>query len=125
MTFGEKVRELRKQAGLSQSELGTAVEVTLRTVRGWEVEGRYPKKHATYAKLAEVLGCRISYLLTEDESFSEGYLEETESVISRQSRQILRQLEAIFASHKLTDEEKFALVTEIQVLYLNTRSRRF
>ena len=55
MKFGEKLRELRKQKHLSQTELGAAVGVSLRTLRGWEVEGRYPKQRELYAKLAEVL----------------------------------------------------------------------
>ena len=35
MKFGEKLRELRKQKHLSQTELGAAVGVSLRTLRGW------------------------------------------------------------------------------------------
>ena len=35
MTFAEKIKELRKQKNLSQTELGKAVGVSLRTVRGW------------------------------------------------------------------------------------------
>ena len=37
MTFGEKVKELRSKKGISQTEFGKAVGVSLRTVRGWEV----------------------------------------------------------------------------------------
>ena len=40
MKFGEKIKELRTQKKMSQTELGKAVGVSLRTVRGWEVEGR-------------------------------------------------------------------------------------
>jgi len=40
-----------------------------RTVRGWEIEGRYPKKHDLYQKLADILSCDISYLMTEEEAF--------------------------------------------------------
>ena len=43
MKFGEKIKELRTQKKMSQTELGKAVGVSLRTVRGWEVEGRYPR----------------------------------------------------------------------------------
>lgn len=123
MTFGEKIRELRKQAGLSQSELGDAVHVTLRTVRGWEVEGRYPKKHITYARLAEVFGCRISSLLEGggDQSADPG----ADSLgTDLQVRQIMQELKDIFSGSALSAEEKFALVTEIQMLYMNSKSSR-
>ena len=43
MTFGEKVKTLRKEKGLNQTQLAQAVGVSLRTIRGWEIEGRYPK----------------------------------------------------------------------------------
>ena len=69
MTFAEKIKELRKQKNLSQTDLGKAVGVSLRTVRGWEVEGRYPKQHDIYGKLAEVLGCDVSYLMSDTEAF--------------------------------------------------------
>ena len=55
MTFGEKVKNLRKNKGLNQTQLADAVGVSLRTVRGWEIEGRYPKKHDLYQKLADIL----------------------------------------------------------------------
>ncbi len=35
MTFGEKVKNLRKNKGLNQTQLADAVGVSLRTVRGW------------------------------------------------------------------------------------------
>ena len=70
MTFGEKVKNLRKNKGLNQTQLADAVGVSLRTVRGWEIEGRYPKKHDLYQKLADILSCDISYLMTEEEALS-------------------------------------------------------
>ena len=69
MTFAEKIRDLRNKKGLSQTELGNAVGVSLRTVRNWELEGRYPKQRELYGKLAEVLECDINYLMTEDATF--------------------------------------------------------
>ena len=71
MTFGEKVKNLRKNKGLNQTQLADAVGVSLRTVRGWEIEGRYPKKHDLYQKLADILSCDISYLMTEEEELSD------------------------------------------------------
>ena len=74
MTFGEKVKNLRKNKELNQTQLADAVGVSLRTVRGWEIEGRYPKKHDLYQKLADILSCDISYLMTEEEALSQKHL---------------------------------------------------
>ena len=80
MTFGEKVKNLRKNRGLNQTQLADAVGVSLRTVRGWEIEGRYPKKHDLYQKLADILSCDISYLMTEEEALLQKHLNNLETV---------------------------------------------
>ena len=45
MTFGEKVKTLRKTKDMSQTQLAQAVGVSLRKVGGWEKEGRDTKQH--------------------------------------------------------------------------------
>ena len=69
MKFGEKVRLLRNEKKLSQTELGKMCGLSLRTIRNYEVDGRYPKQREVYAKLATALGCEINFLLSEDEEF--------------------------------------------------------
>ena len=69
MTFGEKVRSLRKEKKMSQQELASMVGVSYRTIRSWEVEGRFPKQNVLYKKLADALQCDVSYLMSEDEAF--------------------------------------------------------
>ncbi len=123
MTFGEKIRELRSQAGLTQSELGSAVRVTLRTVRGWETEGRFPKKQSTYALLAEVLGCRVSYLLADDADLQASGRRSDNPADSERIELIKQQLAELFSGSLLSDEEKFSLITDIQMLYINSKSR--
>ena len=97
MTFGEKVKNLRKTRGMNQTQLGQEVGVSLRTVRGWEVEGRYPKQHDLYQKLADTLGCDVAYLMTEEESFITDVSEQYGSRGARQAQQILEQAAAVFA----------------------------
>ena len=116
MTFGEKVKNLRKNKGLNQTQLADAVGVSLRTVRGWEIEGRYPKKHDLYQKLADILSCDISYLMTEaSEQFGNRG--------AKQAQQILEQAAAMFAGGELSDEDKTAFMDEIQSLYLDSKRR--
>lgn len=97
MTFGEKVKNLRKNKGLNQTQLADAVGVSLRTVRGWEIEGRYPKKHDLYQKLADILSCDISYLMTEEEAFITEASEQFGNRGAKQAQQILEQAAAMFA----------------------------
>ena len=123
MTFGEKVKELRTQKGLTQTELGKKVGVSLRTVRGWEAEGRYPRHRELYKKLAEVLGCDTSYLLTEEESFITEAAEQYGNRGARQAQVILEQTAALFAGGDLSDADQIAFLNEIQGLYLDSKKR--
>ena len=123
MTFGEKVKTLRKTKGMSQTQLAQAVGVSLRTVGRWEKEGRYPKQHDLYQKLADALGCDVSYLMTEEESFITEATEQYGSRGARQAQQILEQAAAMFAGGELSDEDKTAFMDEIQMLYLDSKRR--
>ena len=123
MTFGEKVKTLRKEKGLNQTQLAQAVGVSLRTIRGWEIEGRYPKQHAIYQKLADVLNCDITYLMTEDEAFITQASEQFGNRGAMQALQILEQVNALFAGGELSDEDKTAFMDEVQTLYLDSKKR--
>ena len=109
MTFGEKVKTLRKTKDMSQTQLAQAVGVSLRTVGGWEKEGRYPKQHELYQKLADTLGCDVSYLMTEEESFITEATEQYGSRGAKQAQQILEQAAAMFAGGELSDEDKLTV----------------
>lgn len=123
MNFGEKVKELRTKKGLSQAELAKQLGVTIRTVCGWETEGRYPRKQETYGRIAEILGCKKALLLDEDDSF---YAEVTEKY-GHQARQkaqtILDQATALFAGGELSEDDQLAFIHEIQALYLDSKER--
>ena len=123
MTFGEKVKTLRKTKDMSQTQLAQSIGVSLRTVGGWEKEGRYPKQHELYQKLADTLGCDVSYLMTEEESFITEATEQYGSRGAKQAQQILEQAAAMFAGGELSDEDKTAFMDEIQMLYLDSKRR--
>ena len=123
MTFDEKIKSLRKSKGMKQTQLANALGVSLRTIRGWEAEGRYPKQHELYQKLADTLGCDISYLMTEGEAFITEAAEQYGSRGAKQAQQILEQAAAMFAGGELTDDDKTAFMDEIQMLYLDSKKR--
>ena len=123
MTFGEKVKTLRTTKKMSQAQLAQELGVALRTVSGWENQNRYPKKRELYQNLADILGCDISYLMSEEESFITEASEQYGSRGAKQAQQILEQAAAMFAGGELSDEDKTALMDEIQMLYLDSKQR--
>ena len=87
MTFGDKIRKLRIEKKMTQQKLGAMVGVSYRTIRTWEVDGRYPKQSNLYQKLADVFQCRVSYLMDDNETVCLGKDEPSEYSGAKQARQ--------------------------------------
>ena len=60
MTFGERIRELRTQKGLTQPQLADSIGVSVRTVKSYELGTSLPKTRETYQKLAEFFDVNIN-----------------------------------------------------------------
>lgn len=55
MTFGEKLKFYRKQAGLTQADLAEKAELTVNTICNYEKGYTYPQDRKVYQQLAEIL----------------------------------------------------------------------
>ena len=62
VNFGEKLKELRLQAGLTQKELGEQIKVTKSVISYYELQERYPSPEILL-KLADVFNVSVDYLL--------------------------------------------------------------
>src|SRR4051812_29596067 len=65
-SFGPRLAELRKQAGLSQAELASVVGVSQATISRLESSNGYPKDMRLLSKISKALGEPLSVLLPED-----------------------------------------------------------
>lgn len=62
MTLGDRIRELRESAGLTQSELAARSGMTRQQIYGFET-GKYPDPRlSTCTRLADALGCSVDEL---------------------------------------------------------------
>lgn len=68
MSFGDRLKEARQKAGLTQSELASKLEVSAAMIAQYETGKRNPKK-GTLAKLAEALELGYSYTKTGEPYF--------------------------------------------------------
>lgn len=68
MSVGERIIELRKQAGLSQYELAKAMEVSRQAVSKWETGQAYPDV-MNLIRLSEILDTDLEYLATGRRTF--------------------------------------------------------
>lgn len=132
MTFGEKVRRLRKEAGMTQAGLAKQIHVSGRTVQSYESGISYPKNRATYDELAKVLGCSADYLRTEGDlhgtSPSDGNPGTEHSFVgdaagqygsrgARQARELIAEVSGLFAGGELDEEDMDEMMKAIQDAY--------
>ncbi|MDE7373199.1 MAG: helix-turn-helix domain-containing protein, partial [Clostridia bacterium] len=67
MEYGEKIIALRKSRGMTQTELGNALNVTFQAVSKWERGESYPD-FETLSKIAKLFGVPITYFEDGNES---------------------------------------------------------
>ncbi len=75
MTLGEKIKEARKQAGLTQEELSEKLGTSRSTVAKWETDGGIPDVDNLKA-IARLLNVSIDYLLDYNENMYKSVLKE-------------------------------------------------
>ena len=75
MTFGEKIKEARKQCGLSQEQLAEKMAVSRSAVAKWEANNGLPDIDNLKA-LAQLLNVSIDYLLDDGEVIDEVVMRE-------------------------------------------------
>ena len=117
MKFGEKVRRLRNEKGLSQPELGKLCGLSLRTIRNYEVDGRYPKQREVYSKLAAALGCDVNYLLSENEEVVLQAKQTYGYQGARDAEELIADISALFAGGELSEDAKDGVMRALQDAY--------
>ncbi|MBR1674290.1 MAG: helix-turn-helix transcriptional regulator [Eubacterium sp.] len=69
MTFGEKLKEARKNAGLSQEQFAEKLSVSRSAVAKWETDKGMPDVN-NLKTISQLLNVSVDYLLDEDEKIS-------------------------------------------------------
>jgi Predicted transcriptional regulators len=75
MTFGEKLKEARKSAGLSQEQFAEKMSVSRSAVAKWETDKGMPDVN-NLKVMAQLLNVSVDYLLDDDENITFNELKE-------------------------------------------------
>ena len=121
MKFGEKLRTLRKDQNLSQTELAKRLHVSRRTICCWENEGRFPKERHLLDSLAEILDCPVEYLISEQPGIVSDVYEKFGNQRSYISKNLLLDVEAYFTSSYISQDEKDTFMFAIHEAYIKSR----
>ncbi len=117
MTFGERLREKRIEANLSQEELAKRVGVHARSIQNNESGKRYPKNLEIAEKLASALGTTSQYLLSERDMFIMEAGEKGGYRAKRDISALVEEVSALFAGGQVSEEDMEAAMAALNEAY--------
>ncbi len=129
MEIGDKIKEARKKAGMTQKELAAALSVTPRCIQYYESNVRKPQSTELIIRLAAALNEDVSYFLSEQElnlmKENELFLGEAEQRFGKsgklQARNLIDSTQALFAGGELEEEDKEAFFQAITEIYFESK----
>lgn len=121
MGFGKKIKALREERQLTQSQLANALGTTLKTISNYETKDMRPRKMETYKKIAEFFGVNVNYLLTEEDSFILHAGMKFGSKGAKDAQELVASMTGLFAGGELPEEDKDVLFKAIQEAYWQSK----
>lgn len=131
MTFGQKVRQARRELHLSQSELAEKTGISQRSLYAYEQMDVLPRS-GNIQKLANALNVSVSYLLNESQTNQRNGLEQDLFLANvkdeygykgvREASEILSRASALFAGGELDEESKDIFFRSLMEVYLESKA---
>jgi transcriptional regulator with XRE-family HTH domain len=123
MRFGEKLRALRREKGLTQAELAKLAGVGLKTITNYEKGTTYPQNREVYGILARILGCDADYLHNEGDDFIAMAGQEYGYRGKKGAERLLREVRGAFSGGEMAEEDMDELMLAIQEAYIDAKKR--
>lgn len=120
MLFGDKIKQLRLNAKLTQEELALKLGITKRTLINYETGKCYPKQTEIYSKMAVFFNVTVDYLMSEQDTFIQK-ASEYGARSKKQAQDLINEFSGLFAGGSLSEEDKDAVVKAIMDAYWETK----
>ena len=104
MTFKERLRKKRQEAGLTQAELAKKVSVTGRTIQNYELGTRKPQTMKIVSDLAIALGTTPDYLLGTAETYVVEAREKGGRKAAKDIDELVGEVTGLFAGGQLSED---------------------
>ena len=104
MTFKERLREKRQEAGLTQAELAKKVSVTDRTIQNYELGTRKPQTMKIVSDLAIALGTTPDYLLGTAKTYVVEAREKGGRKAAKDIDELVSEVTGLFAGGQLSED---------------------
>lgn len=122
MLFGEKLKQLRTAANLSQKEVADKLGVTSRTYQNYEGCKMYPKNTGIYQKFAELFDVGVEYLLSEEDQYIIDASVKGGSRGKKDVQALVAEVGGLFAGGELSDDDKDKVMKAINDLYWKAKT---
>jgi len=116
MPFGEKLRALRMNAGISQEKLSSVLGVSTRTIIKYEMGQNLPSTEMLPI-ISKYFGVSIDSLVTEQEEFVTQAYVQGGSKGAREASALVEEVSELFAGGRLSEDDKDAVMRAIQNAY--------
>lgn len=123
MTFGERLKATRENAGLTQISLAKLSGISLRTIQNWENNVRQPSKLESVAKVANVLNVSTNELLDQSEEFTIGANEVYGSRGRKGAEKVLADVNALFAGGEMNEDDMDIFMQAVQQAYWEVKAK--
>lgn len=116
-SFSLRLRECRKNKGISQKELASLSGVSLRSVINYESGERYPGSLLTVKSLSSALGVSAEFLLDDESSYIIEANQKGGSRDGRKLQSILAEVGGLFAGGEMSEDDKDRVMRTINEMY--------
>jgi len=131
MQFGEKIRLLRKRAGISQKDFAEQLGITRRALVYYENGERFPREAGLIDKIAAHLNVTADFLTDDSESVAmkkeEIFLQEEKAEYNvkgkGETKKYLETTKDLFAGEELSNEDKDALFEVLTEIYFDSKKK--
>ena len=124
MTFGERVRTLRKKKKLSQNALAELVGISQRTIFGYEAGTTYPRTENILNRLAAALDVPSEALVDGTTSLESFAFIRADHSMATQMRIATQQVVTLLLGNSLSDAQKDEMTHAIMDAYWESRRKR-
>lgn len=121
MSFGAKLKQLREDRCLTQTELADKLGVTLKTISNYETKGTRPRTQDMYKKIAEFFNVDINFLLTVEDNFVLDSAKRFGYSGKKDAENLVDNLSGLFAGGSLPEEDKDKLFNAIAEAYYEAK----
>ncbi len=123
MTFGEKLKQERRNRNMDQASFAKLLGVSVHSVSDYETGKAYPRTRKAYDRIAKTLNLNINFLLTEEDEFLLETAAEYGSRGKRSAKKLLDDAAAMYAGGEMADEDMEELIFGLQEIFIDAKRK--